>query len=73
MHRKFIATVVATSILFTGFAAAPARANQEDVGRALATLIGIAIVGAVIHDSNKDKKSNSVDLFSIFLTFKLMI
>ena len=57
MHRKFIATVVATSILFTGFAAAPARANQEDVGRALATLIGIAIVGAVIHDSNKDKKS----------------
>ena len=56
MHRKFIATVVATSILFTGFAAAPARANQEDVGRALATLIGIAIVGAVIHDSNKNKK-----------------
>ena len=57
MHRKFIATVVATSILFTGFAAAPARANQEDVGRALAALLGIAIVGAVIHDSNKDNKA----------------
>ena len=57
MHRKFIATVVATSILFTGFAAAPARANQEDVGRALAALRGIAIVGAVIHDSNKDNKA----------------
>ena len=57
MHRKFIATVVATSILFTGFAAAPARANQEDVGRALAAIIGIAIVGAMIHDSKKDKKS----------------
>lgn len=62
MHRKFIATVVATSILFTGFAAAPARANQEDVGRALAALIGIAIVGAVIHDSDKDKKVEGASL-----------
>ena len=59
MHRKFIATVVATSILLTGFAAAPARANQEDVGRALAALLGIAIVGAVIHDSNKDNKTKA--------------
>lgn len=56
MHRKFIATVAAASILITGFAAAPARANQDDVGRALATLLGIAIVGAVIHEKKKDKK-----------------
>jgi hypothetical protein len=56
MHRKFIATVAAVSILITGFAAAPARAGQDDIGRALAALLGIAIVGAVIHDKKKDKK-----------------
>lgn len=56
MHRKFIATIAAASILITGFAAAPARADQDDVGKALAAILGIAIVGAVIHDKNKDKK-----------------
>lgn len=56
MHRKFIATVAAASILITGFAAVPAQANQQDVGRALAAVLGLAIVGAVIHDSQKDKK-----------------
>lgn len=59
MHSKFIATVTAASIFITGFAAAPARANQEDVGRALAALLGVAIIGAVIHDSKKDKKAQA--------------
>ena len=56
MHRKFIATIVATSIFITGFAAAPARADQDDFGRAIAALLGVAIVGAVIHENKKDKK-----------------
>ena len=56
MHRKFIATIAAASILITGFAAAPARANQDDLGRALAALLGVAIVGAVIHENKKKKK-----------------
>lgn len=59
MHRKFIATVAATSILITGFAAAPARANQDDLGRALAALLGVAIVGAVIHENKKNKKDKA--------------
>ena len=59
MHRKFIATVAAASILITGFAAAPAHANQEDVGRALAALLGVAIVGAVIHENKKNRKQRA--------------
>ena len=56
MHRKFIATVVVVSICVTGFAAAPARADQEDFGRALAALLSVAIVGAVIHANKKNKQ-----------------
>ena len=63
MHRRFIAAVVATAILFTGFATAPAQANQEDVGRALAALLGIAIVGAAIQDS-KNQNRVKVRVFS---------
>jgi hypothetical protein len=63
MHRKFIATIAAASILITGFAAAPARANQEDVGRALAALLGVAIVGAAIHENNKKKKKEQARVY----------
>jgi hypothetical protein len=59
MYSKFIATVAVASILITGFSAAPARANQDDVGRALAALLGIAIVGAVIHENKKNKKQRA--------------
>jgi hypothetical protein len=54
MHKKFITAVAAASIMITGFAAAPARADSDDTKRALAALLGIAIIGAVIHDANKD-------------------
>ncbi len=56
MHRKFMATIAAVSIAITGFSTAPAQADPDDVGRALAAVLGIAIVGAVIHDKKKDKK-----------------
>ncbi|WP_390911466.1 hypothetical protein [Pseudosulfitobacter sp. SM2401] len=57
MHKKFIATIAAASILITGFAAAPAYAGNDDAKRALAALLGVAIIGAVIHDARKDEKS----------------
>ncbi|MEX0311444.1 MAG: hypothetical protein AB3N17_14505 [Tateyamaria sp.] len=56
IQRQFIAAVAAAAIAITGFSAAPARANDDQVGAALAALLGLAIVGAVIHDKNKDKK-----------------
>ena len=56
LHQKFISAVVGLSILITASGAAPARADSKDTGRALAAILGLAIVGAVIADSNKDKK-----------------
>ena len=59
-HRPFIAAIAAVAIAITGFSAAPARAGDDEVGAALAALLGLAIVGAVIHDKNKDKKRRQV-------------
>ncbi len=60
LHHKVIAGIVTLSILITASSAAPARADQDDVGRALAAILGLAIVGAVIADSKKDKREKVV-------------
>jgi len=57
IHRQFIATVAAAAIAITGFTAAPARAGEDEVGAALAALLGLAIVGAVIKDKRDDRKA----------------
>lgn len=59
-HRKFISVIAGVSILLTGFAAAPARADSDDVGRALAAIVGLAIVGAAIKDARDDRKAKPV-------------
>lgn len=56
IHRQFIGIIAAAAIAITGFTAAPARAGDDEVGAALAALLGLAIVGAVIHEKKKDKK-----------------
>lgn len=65
MYKRFIYTIAAASIAITGFAAAPARADNEDVSRALAAILGIAIVGAVIHDARKDKAKRQQDAYRV--------
>ena len=62
MHRKFIAAVVAAAMLITGLSAAPARADSDDLARALAAIAGLAIVGTVIKNRNdrRDEKRNEV-------------
>lgn len=62
MHRKFIAAIVGAALAVTAIGSAPARAD-EDVARALAAIVGLAIVGKVISDKiddDKDKKKNRV-------------
>ena len=56
MYRKFIATVAAASIAITALGSAPAYADDRDVARALAAILGIAVVGKIIHDNNKKKE-----------------
>lgn len=53
MHRKFIALVLAAAVTITGFAAAPARAD-EDVAKVIFGLTALAILGAAIRDSRQN-------------------
>ncbi|MFD2739664.1 hypothetical protein ACFSUD_08795 [Sulfitobacter aestuarii] len=55
MYRRFIAFIVALSVAITAFGAAPARADNDDLAKAAAAILGIAIVGKIIHDRNKKK------------------
>ncbi|QIE46357.1 hypothetical protein G5B38_12940 [Pseudohalocynthiibacter aestuariivivens] len=56
MSGKFISLILAASLAVTGMTAAPARADDKDIARALAAIAGIAIIGAAIHDNNKSKR-----------------
>lgn len=56
MYRKFIATVTAASIALTALGAVPAAADQRQTMNALAAILGIAVVGKIIHDRNDRKK-----------------
>lgn len=56
MSGKFISLIIAASVAVTGLTAAPAQASDRDLARALAAIAGVAVIGAVIHESNKKKK-----------------
>lgn len=58
MYRRFIATIAAASIAITAMGAAPAFAGDRDTVRALAAILGVAVVGKIIHDNNKKKRAN---------------
>jgi hypothetical protein len=56
MYRRFIATITAASIAITAMGAVPAFAGDRDTARALAAILGLAVVGKIIHDKNKDDR-----------------
>lgn len=56
MSRKFIATILAGALAVTGFTAAPARADAEDIAKALAGIAALAIIAKAI-DDDKDRKA----------------
>lgn len=53
MHRRFIALIIAASVAITSLGATPVFAGEKETARTLAALLGIAIVGKIIHDKNK--------------------
>lgn len=57
MHRRFIAFVTATSIAITALGSAPAFAGDRDTARALAAILGVAVIGSILHEKNKKKKA----------------
>lgn len=51
---RFIALVLALSVAITSLAAAPARAN-DDLGRFIAGVVALGIIGAAINDAKDDR------------------
>ena len=56
MYRRFIATIAAASIALTALGSAPAFADQDRTAKAIATILGLAVVGTLIHEKRKDRK-----------------
>jgi hypothetical protein len=55
---RFIGTVTAAALAVTAITAAPAYADRDDrAARAIATILGLAVVGAIINDNRHDKKA----------------
>ncbi len=59
MHRIFIAGIISVSIAITALSANSAAASDRGTTNFLAGLAGLAILGAIIHDSNKKKKATT--------------
>ncbi|SFS89111.1 hypothetical protein SAMN04488040_2287 [Sulfitobacter marinus] len=57
MYQKFIAIITVLSVTITGLSASSASAGERnrDLARIAAGVLGVAIVGKIIHDSNKDR------------------
>ena len=54
LHHKFIASIAAAAVAITAFTAAPAAAGDRnrDLAKIAAGILGVAIVGKIIHDKN---------------------
>lgn len=61
MYRKFIATITAASIALTALGTAPAFADNQQTARTIAAILGLAAVGAIIHENRKDRKNKQPD------------
>lgn len=57
MYRKFIGTIAAAAIAITALGTTPVRADEYDRNRAIAALLGLAVVGAIIHKNKRDDRA----------------
>lgn len=62
LPSRFTATLAAVAIAATTFSAAPAFADRDDerAARTIAALLGLVVVGKIIHDNNKDRPDSHV-------------
>lgn len=59
LHRKLIAAVALVAILVTGVGVSQGRASEFRAEQALAALLGLAVIGAVIADRNRDDRNTT--------------
>lgn len=57
LPSRLIGTVTAAAMALTTFTAAPAHADDKRTARIAATVLGLAVLGAIIHDNKQDKKA----------------
>lgn len=62
VFSRLAGTLAATAIAFLSFSAVPAAADIDErrAARAIATILGIAVVGKIIHDKREDRKKERV-------------
>ena len=51
MHRKFIAFIISTAVAVTALSA-PARADTDDIARALVGIAALALIGKALSDND---------------------
>ncbi|KIN63102.1 hypothetical protein Z946_1965 [Sulfitobacter noctilucicola] len=56
MYRRFISTIAAASIALTALGSTSAFAGERERANALAAILGVAVVGALIHQNRKKDK-----------------
>lgn len=56
LPSRFLGTLTAATIALTSLTAVPAYADNNRAARTVATILGIAVVGKIIHDQSKDKR-----------------
>ncbi|KIN74686.1 hypothetical protein [Sulfitobacter guttiformis] len=52
---RLVGTLSAIAIALTTLTAVPAHADNKRAVRTVATILGLAVVGKIIHDNNKDR------------------
>ncbi|MCX7565689.1 hypothetical protein OS189_04975 [Sulfitobacter sp. F26169L] len=60
LPSRFVGTFTGAAIAMATFTVAPAYADDDRTARAIATILGLAVVGAIIHDNRQDKKKDHV-------------
>ena len=62
LSPRLIGTFTAATLALTTFTAAPAFADDERAARAIATLLGIAVIGSILNDreDHKSERQNAV-------------
>ncbi|MEQ6249727.1 hypothetical protein ABMC89_12610 [Sulfitobacter sp. HNIBRBA3233] len=54
--NRFIPLLLATAVALAAFTSVPAYADDRRAARTIATILGLAVVGKIIHDKRKDEK-----------------
>lgn len=56
LPSRLVGTFTAAALTMTALTAVPAYANEDRTARTVAAILGLAVVGAIIHENRQDEK-----------------